>query len=308
MLNAFRENVNVDSVRVYPPRRYVLLCGGEVSNIRDPLPTSLRDAFLRGDAMTAVKNSELLQVEEIQEFFEKDSPYSDLVGFESDIAQVCELVLLFSETPGSFTELGSFTMVEEISEKLLVIIQSKFLSRHSFITKGPIAFLNRKFPNSVFSFADITIGMNNGQVSTAQGELLVNAVSPPIELRLKQVESRTTLDRGKFNHLCKLYVGLLREAYCLKDDEIILLLSEFGFEVNKETLSRVAFCCSALRWSATVTSGFDRVHYAIAEANEATKFEFKPTLLDKIRRRAEFRDYWQNHDPDRVAAVDQALS
>lgn len=305
MLTTFCNNVNVESVRVYPPKRYVLLCGGEVSSIHEPKPISLRDAFLRGGAITALKNSYLLQIEEIQEFFDKDSPYVDLVKFESDIAQVCELVLLFSESPGSFTELGSFAMLSAISEKLLLVVQSKYLSKSSFITKGPVASLKRAYPNSVFSFADATAGITDGIVSTVNEKTLVAVVTPSIEQRLKQTEDRTTLDTAKFNHLCKLYVGLLRESYCLKDDEIILLFNEFGANIDIEILNRIAFCCSALKWASSVTSGFDRVHFPMLHANEAAKFEFKAPLLDKIRRRSEFRTYWESTDPDRVAAVDQ---
>ena len=244
MLTTFCDNVDVGSVRVYPPKRYVLLCGGEISSILEPKPKSLRDAFLRGISSTALKNSYTLQIEDILEFFDKDSPYIDLVKFESDIAQVCELVLLFAESPGSFAELGRFSVIEGIFEKLLLIVQSKYLSKSSFITNGPVASLRRTYPNSVFSFADATTAIKNGLVSTVSEKLLANTIAPSIEMRLKQTENHTTLDVVKFNHLCKLYVGLLREAYCLKDDELIILMHEFGSVVDRELLNRIAFCCS----------------------------------------------------------------
>ena len=305
MLTTFCDNVNVKSVRVYPPKRYVLLCGGEVSSILEPKPISLRDAFLKGGAITALRQSSILLIEEIEEFFDKDSPYIDLGKFEGDIAQACELVLLFSESPGSFTELGSFTMLNGVTEKLLLIVQSKYLSKPSFITKGPVASLKRLYPNSVFSFADATVGIRDNILSTVDQELLVKTITNPVEQRLKQTEDRTTFDVQKFNHLCKLYIGLLREAYCLKDDEMLLLLHEFGAIIDKEKLDRIAFCCSAIKWGSSVTSGFDRVHFADLNSNEAAKFEFNAPLIDKTRRRAEFRKFWENDDPDRVAAVDQ---
>ncbi len=305
MLTSFCDNVNVGNIRVYPPKRYVLLCGGEVSNIREPAPVSLRDAFVRGDGVAALRNIDFLQIEEIQEFFDKQSPYVDLVEFESDIAQICELVLLFSESPGSFTELGSFSMLDAIAEKLLLVVQGKYLSKSTFISKGPVANLRRNFPNSVFTFADATIGIAGGLISSTNPAMLVSTLSTPIEARMRAIENRTTLDKSKFNHLCKVYVGLLREAYCLKDDELILLLDDMGFSIDQTKLDRVAFCCSALRWASSVTSGFDRVHFADLSLNEAAKFEFRDSLADKARRRSEFRAFWEKNDPDRVAAVDQ---
>lgn len=308
MLTAFCENLIPDSIRVYPPKRYVLLCGGEVSNITDPTPKSLRDAFLIGGGISALKNSEILQIEEIQEFFDKSSPYIDLVEFEKDIAQICELVLLFSESPGSFTELGSFSVIREICEKLLLVIQGQYLNKSTFITKGPVANLKREHPNSVFSLLDARIGILGKDISAIDCNSLVEIVKAPIEVRLLEADSKTTLDRSKFNHLCKSYVGLLREFYSLKDDELILLLDEIGFSIDDGVLDRVAFCCSAARWASCTFAGFDRVHYAFPQLNEAAKFEFRLPLSDKIRRRSEFRRYWEQADPDRVAAVDQELT
>lgn len=308
MLTEFCDNLIPDSIRVYPPKRYVLLCGGEVSDIHAKVPQSLRDAFLMGGGISALKNSDILQIEEIQGFFDKSSPYVDLIEFEKDIAQICELVILFSESPGSFTELGSFSVFREICDKLLLIIQRRFLSRPSYITQGPIANLQRDHPNSVFSIIDARIGIEKQQVQTANCDSLVETVKIPIERRLAEVGSRTTIDFSKFNHLCKAYVGLLREFYCLKDDEVILLLDEIGFALDQSTLNRVAFCCKALKWASSTTVGFDRVHFAFPTLNEATKFEFRTPLADKIRRRSEFRRYCESADPDRVAAVDEELA
>ncbi len=254
-----------------------------------------------------LKGIDFLQVEEIQEFFDKNSPYLDLVKFETDLAQICELVILFSESPGSFVELGSFAAVEEIAEKLLVAIQSKYLTKNSFISKGPVATLRREHPNSVFSFSDATIGMTNGMASSINSAALVAIMNNPTTTRLAEVGSRTTFDKNKFNHLCKLYVGFLREAYSLKDDEICLLFSEFKVDVDESLLERISFCCAALKWSAVTQSGFDRVHFAYPNENEAVKFIFTGALKDKTRRRAEFRKHWEDNDIDRVAAVDEAL-
>jgi hypothetical protein len=295
----------VDSVRVYPPKPFALICGGEVGTLVDIKPKSLRDAFLRGGGFDAFKGASTLEIEKIEEFFDKESPYIDLVKFEADMAQICEMVLLFSESPGSFTELGSFAMIEGMSEKILVAIQGKYTSKATFITKGPLANLRREHPKSVYSFADATVDIIDGDLTTVDCEKLAKILIKPIADRLDEIEKKTTLQKNNFNHLCKLYVGILRESYCLKDDEIILLLDEFGFSVRQDLLDRVACCCKVLGWSSTLTSGFDRVHFALDAPKEAAKITFRAPLMDKIRRRAEFRNYWIKEDSDRVSAVDQ---
>jgi hypothetical protein len=307
MLDTFRDNVNLEGIRVHPPKPYVLLCGGEVSTILAPAPISIRDAFLRGNWQSATAGSDILQIEEIQEFFEKDSPYDDLVLFERDIAQISELVLLFSEGPGSFAELGAFSLIEEIREKLLVVIQRKYIARSSFISKGPVASLRRDFKKSVYSIIDRRLGIVGDNIGGISVEILVGDLIAPVQNRLIEARTRTTLDISKFSHICKIYVGLLFEFYSLIDDELIDLLSFFGFDCNLEVLNKVAFCCAALRWSATTTSGFERVHFALP-GNEAAEFRFQKKLSDKIRRRTMFREHWEAEDPIRVAAVDEGLN
>lgn len=307
MLTAFCKTVIVEGIRVYPPRRSVLLCGGEVGTIRDTSPKSLRDAFIRAGGVVALKDCDFLQVEEVVEFFDKSSPYENLVPFESDLAQVCELVLLFPESPGSFTELGTFSGEAAIAENLLVVIQSRYLTESNFIAKGPVAVL-RKLPHSVFSFADATVNIQGGNKAEVNGDALVAMLASPVSLRLSETASRTTFDPLKFNHQCKIYTAILRECYSLKEDEIILLLNELGCVIDEPELERIAFCARALRWTGLAMSGFDKVHFAYANLNEAARIEFRLPLRDKLRRRAEFRQWWIDNDPDRVAAVDREVA
>lgn len=199
-------------------------------------------------------------------------------------------------------------MVDEIYEKILVIIQSHFLAKSTFISKGPISNFRKSFEKSVFSIVDASIDIADGNYSTVNCEKLIAKVVPPVTERLKETHDRKTLEVKKFNHLCKMYVALLKEFYCLKDDDILLLLWEIGFELDLDALNRVAFCCRALGWSSTITVGFDRVHFAAGNTNEAAKFEFDGSLSDKLRRRRLIREFWEDRDPDRVAAVVQELS
>jgi len=306
MLSTFLENLNVDSTRVYPPKPYVLLCGGPVGDINDPKPISLRDAFLRSNFYNTIKNAEILQIEEIQDYFEKDCPYGNLVLFERDIAQLSELVLLFSEAPGSFAELGSFSAYPEILEKLLVVIQAKYLQKSSFILKGPISHLRSKNDNSVFSITNVQVGVNKNDFSGVDPEKLLELMIPPIDKRLEESKSRTTFQKIKFGHRCKLYVGLLREFSVLKDDELIELFKAFNISLSKPLLNRITFCCKCVQWSKTAQAGFDRVHFAL-DGNEAAKLTLKDQMGDKLKRRLEIRDHWSKVDPGRISAQMEAM-
>ncbi len=278
-----------------------------MGSIIEPKPISLRDAFLRSNFSAAIPKADPLQVEEIQEYFDKDSPYKDLVEFERDIAQISELVLLFSEAPGSFAELGSFSSYPEIFSKLLVVIQSIHLKKSSFILKGPINSLRNKHSNSVFSITNTQVGIKAQDFSGVSPERLIGILKDPIEQRLSEARSRTTFQRTKFGHRCKLYVGLLREFSVLKDAEIISLFQAFGIRLGIKALNRIAFCCKCVRWSNTSQAGFDRIHFPL-EGNEAASFKVNGDLSDKLRRRIELRKHWADNDPARIEAQIEAVS
>jgi hypothetical protein len=70
------------------------------------LPTTLRDAFYRIVSATAPKFKIVLAEDAAP--LTSEAGYSDLFSFESDIAQLVGLILLFAESPGSLAELGAF--------------------------------------------------------------------------------------------------------------------------------------------------------------------------------------------------------
>lgn len=313
MLAEFVDKISSASIRVHPPTKRVLLCGGEVSQVNDPhyenVMKSLRDSCLRSrfsEDVPGFPKFEFLQIEEIHEYFRKDCPYSNLLEFEKDMAQICELVLLIAEGAGSFVELGSFSIVDEIKEKLLLIIRQKFLSARSYILLGPVAALKSDHPNSVAALSDGLIGINGDDFSKVDPKKLGMALCRPLTTRINEAAERTSLDVSKFNHACKLYTGILREFYALNDAEVVQLLECFGIDFQVISFEKIVFCCSILKWTSTTLAGFDRLHFAYPE-NEAAQFGFADGWKDKSRRRQILRAHWEECDPHRIAAVDEEL-
>jgi hypothetical protein len=306
MLAAFIENLEAAGSHVYTPNPFVLLCGGARSGVDIPKPVSLRDAFLKSEFIGTIKNADVHQVEDIQEYFDKDAPYVDLVTFERDIAQLSDLVLLFSESPGSFTELGVFSSYKEIYSKTLVVIQQKYLGKDSFIAKGPIAFLSGKSEKAVFSLTNASIGLRGNSFENVKPAKILELLKSPIGERLKEAEGRKTLNKNLFSHRCKLYIAFLREFIVLKDEEIFQLFSAFDINLSKNALDKITFCCKCVLWSKTARAGFHRIHFAL-DGKEAAKFTLGGGLGDRIRRRLEFRRHWEETDPARLEARSEAL-
>lgn len=307
MLSAFIENLEADGTHVYSPNPFILLCGGERTDINVVKPKSLRDAFLKSDFYATIKNGEVRQIEDIREYFDKDAPYKELVSFERNIAQLSDLVLLFSESPGSFVELGVFSSYRDIADKSLVVIQQKFLGKDSFIAKGPIAYLTSISKRSVFSLTNASIGLRGNEFSTVKPDKLLSLLAGPVEQRLEESRESKTLRRASFSHRCRLYIAFLREFQVLTDDELIKLFAAFEIKITPSVLDRISFCCKCVDWSKTAQLGFDRIHFAKELPKEAAKFVLKGSFSDRVKRRLQIREYWLKNHPDRLEARSEAL-
>lgn len=202
--------------------------------------------------------------------------------------------------------MGSFSVIREIREKLLLVIRRKYLSARSYIALGPVAALREAHPNSVASLADALVGIAGEDFSKVDPIEMGRVLKDPLSRRLSEVASRTTLNNKDFNHSCKFYTAILREFYALKDEEVLMLMECFGFDFNVIEFEKVIFCCRVLSWTSTTQVEFDRVHFARPE-NEAAQFKFVGGWSDKMRRRQIMRAHWEEVDPHRVAAVDEEL-
>lgn len=300
MLPTFIENLNVGSIRVHPPRAFILLCGGVVETIHNP-PASLRDHYLRKALAKGEIKAELIQIEEINEYYNKDAPYDDFVDFERDIAQLSELVLLFSESPGSFAELGTFSSFIEIYEKTLVVIRIKHANGTGFIARGPLEKLRKISPRSVYTISDGEYNIVESNISEVNSELLHDRLKNPIAQRLEEARERTTLNLNRFNHRAKFYTALLQEFTVLKDCEIFETFAALGSPLTAEQLDRIAFCSAAFTWTRTATDGFDRIHFA-TPGKSAASWSFVSEAEDTERRRAKQRKFWEETDPSRMAS------
>lgn len=75
----------------------------------------------------------------------KDS--SDLLSIEKQLTEYSDCIIVILESPSSFTELGAFSVDDELAKKMLVINDVAFKNQQSFINLGPIKKVNE---NSIF--------------------------------------------------------------------------------------------------------------------------------------------------------------
>jgi hypothetical protein len=82
------------------------------------------------------------------------SKHSDLnaLQMEDQLAQLSDAVIILAESPGTFAELGAFSLNAKLRKKLLPIIDKKHQDEHSFINTGPVRWVDKdsKFKPTIY--------------------------------------------------------------------------------------------------------------------------------------------------------------
>ena len=216
--------VDVETIHVHAPKSGIFLCGGQV-DAKSLYPLSLRDAFMRIHSASPFSEHLVILAEDLNAFFPQGF-YSDILSFEGDIAQISELIILFSESFGSVAELGAFVMVPEIASRLLVVVDDKNYRDQSFIRLGPLLSLENQYGESaVYVVHRNDIGIASiKDIASINLKVFADRLKDAIKTRMATTKEPSKFDPTRNGHVIKLVVGLIQHYSALTLDEIGCLL------------------------------------------------------------------------------------
>lgn len=110
----------------------IFLCGGYESARRDRLAQYLE------------KNNPAILVfyaDNVWPFIAKQTGLNAL-QMEAQLANLSDMVLIVVESPGTFAELGAFSLSDPLRKKLLPIIEIQYFKSESFINTGPVRWID----------------------------------------------------------------------------------------------------------------------------------------------------------------------
>jgi hypothetical protein len=110
----------------------LFLCGGACSDRRDRLAEYVRRH--RPDTL-------VFYAEQIWEELSQ-TPGLSALEMEERLADLSDIVVIVVESPGTFAELGAFSLSERLRKKLLPILESDFRNGTSFIETGPVRWID----------------------------------------------------------------------------------------------------------------------------------------------------------------------
>jgi len=113
----------------------IFLCGGAGSKARDRLRAYLDNHI---DGLLGV-----FYAERVWEHIVAAESKLSALEMEAELANLADIVVLIVESPGTFAELGAFSLSNELRTKLLPIVDQRYKGQESFILTGPIRWIDR---------------------------------------------------------------------------------------------------------------------------------------------------------------------
>lgn len=225
MINAilkFKELVAPEKTRIESLFPLILVFGGPAP-VEDKY-SSCRNVFL----CWAHENkyelaNDLRTPEDFPDEWNKFYGYSNLVEFERDAGCLTRGILLFSESPGAFAELGAFCSDDDLCERLLVVLADEHYDVPSYIFLGPIQLIKERHSEKSIYLASTTDDPRKFEAEVKDvGDALLNKVG--VKLKQKQFYARKTRDQFL------LIADLIELFGALTEQEIEILLKFMGVE------------------------------------------------------------------------------
>jgi len=209
-----RRVVNLFSSAYTAPREsnIVFVCGGNG-------PTDMRQRFLEH-----CKKSDI-EFEIFQPEFSMDNYFSsgskepfDIADFEILVGNLSKAIVIFPEAAGSYAETGYFSAKDDLAAKSLLVMDSYYQNKDSFISMGPA----KKIEKKTLFYPVVQMSYSN----------------PNFEDLLDRIRKRK---RGEYKK--KLSWSLLSE---LSDYEYFCLIQEITRALSAVTISDLEFILRAL--------------------------------------------------------------
>jgi len=307
LLLLYLDDIDVNRIHVREPYDVVFLCGGPYNYENQEQTISLRDAFLKSFP-NVMNHGHWIIAEDItrqHDFFEN---YIDILTFETDLAQIVKLIVLFCESIGSAAELGAFAAINEILVRLFVVVREEHWEKTSFIKLGPLRRIEKQLGRqAIHVIEDSQIGINGDDLSGINRTELIDLIQQPITQRVSSKQESTTLDKTKAGHRIKLIVGLLQEYGALTFEEILEALSKLDVTINDNDLKGYLCCAEAVEWVNKKSRGSHDYYLPTTKNSpqDAAIFHMKAEaqVKDKIRRRTDIREYWKDNDKPRFSII-----
>lgn len=294
-----RNIIDISSTRVKPFDGFIFLCGGP-SDITKSQPISLRDAIHRELAKDNAL-SPRIKVAEDYKNWATDSVYSDLVVFESHLAELSSVIVLALESPGAIAELGLFSALREFQDKLLVFVDHTHYQSDSFIRLGPIQYLEKRFNNSAHCHRFLN---NNGRTfDPVAAEEIQEELAQAICERISRRDNEQSFNKDRWLHRALLLCDILNIYSALTIRELRDNLRALGLEISEGDIKQALYLLEQVDLITMEPSGSQRFYVTLSSHDHLIHPADNQVDLDRIRLNT--LETYSSRDKKRFRAIQQ---
>jgi hypothetical protein len=249
----------------------IFLCGAAESKSRDAIRAYLAKHTPDLDVFYAEK-----VWDEIVSLGERDA-----LQMEEDLAKLADLIIVIVESPGTLAELGAFSLSPSLRKKLLPIVDEKYEHDSSFITNGPLHWIDAesRFKPTIYT----TLAM------------VLSAIDQ-IEERIRRIPESRSIKISDLSTSPKHFLFFLCDLIAVIQPASLPMISYYlaaivpslsSSAINVPTLVGLAVAMGLLR-SLTVIEGLrNEVYYAPVDTDRIGRPFHHSRLLYLEARRAE---------------------
>jgi hypothetical protein len=220
---------------------YIAVFGGGLANCdevsRNVASKSQRDSFVRWVRSMRTDLAPLLVTPESFEDWSDFNTYSDLLAFEQDLGYLTSVVLVFLEGYGAIAELGSFSQINSLKDRLVVVVYDDQHPKKSFISLGPLRQLANADPNSVCA-----VPHRNGFSLDEDIDVIMRHIDEKRDVGRRKL----SFDKGQTQHHFVAALDIISILEVVNFGDIQIALNALGIHPSESRLRQMLFTLSAI--------------------------------------------------------------
>ncbi len=301
LTESFLATVDPEKATVVSFPEYIAVFGGAISRkIKKAKPKSQRDTFVKWISANRKELEELLIVPESYEDWSDFDTYSDLLLFERDLGCLTGAVLVFVETPGAIAELGAFSQIDSLSQRLLIVVTESRHPKKSFISLGPIRSVTET-QKQLFSVCVIP----DGKAETLVAHMHV--VMGTLDDKRRRKTGSAVFNKDDPQHQILLVLDLINLFLVTTILEIQTLARHFGVELPLRRLNQILF---TLQKTQLITSQhYGNTQYFVPKRFRNTYIDFTSKVgANSFNRERAKTERWSEIQADQYRKYAYALA
>jgi hypothetical protein len=280
-VSEFADSVTPRSFKVQNPPDYVFLCGGKLKDLDHSLRAQFYAQKVKPDPSLEKK---VMLAEVADEWYSTRKLFGDLLELEEYLAALCACILLFVEGPGAIAELGAFTQMPELREKLIAVIERSHSVGPSFIVNGPIEQMNRLGSGRILSypwFLDPS-GIDPTRLNVGALDDTLNDLIDKLKETLAKMPKTGGFRPKDHGHRMLLIADLIKLSVVTFQEEIQEILGELRVEVGERELTKYLYLLKQLGLIAAEKYGHIWYYFGVSGTPDFIWYAPK-TPMDRIK-------------------------